>query len=124
MTSANATTFKSTELIALRPSRVIVGEILPNLTSPLMVELGLRLTFSIVLIAGLSFLGFGIQPPSPNWGAMINENRVGLSANPWGVVIARDPVGDPDRRHEHVHRCGRARLNGRRRAPRTSSRST
>jgi peptide/nickel transport system permease protein len=77
---------RSAELIALRPSRVIVGEILPNLTSPLMVEIGLRLTFSIVLIAGLSFLGFGLQPPSPNWGSMINENRIGLSANLWGVV--------------------------------------
>jgi peptide/nickel transport system permease protein len=77
---------KSAELIALRPSRVMAGEILPNLTSPLMVEAGLRLTFSIVLIAGLSFLGFGLQPPSPNWGSMINENRIGLSANPWAVV--------------------------------------
>jgi peptide/nickel transport system permease protein len=77
---------RSAELIALPPRRVITGEILPNLTSPLMVETGLRLTFSIVLIAGLSFLGFGLQPPSPNWGSMINENRIGLSANLWGVV--------------------------------------
>src|SRR3984893_14460900 len=73
---------KSAELIALRASRLMVGEILPNLTSPLMVETGLRLTYSIVLISGLSFLGFGLQPPSPNWGSMINENRVGLVGNP------------------------------------------
>jgi peptide/nickel transport system permease protein len=77
---------KSAELIALRPSRLMVGEILPNLTSPLMVETGLRLTYSIVLISGLSFLGFGLQPPSPNWGSMINENRVGLVGNPWAVI--------------------------------------
>jgi peptide/nickel transport system permease protein len=77
---------KSAELLALRPSRLMVGEILPNLTSPLMVETGLRLTYSIVLISGLSFLGFGLQPPSPNWGSMINENRVGLVGNPWAVV--------------------------------------
>ena len=77
---------KSAELIALRASRLMVGEILPNLTSPLMVETGLRLTYSIVLISGLSFLGFGLQPPSPNWGSMINENRVGLVGNPWAVI--------------------------------------
>jgi len=51
-----------------------------------MVELGLRLTYSILVIAGLSFLGFGLQPPAPSWGYMINENRIGLVANPWGVL--------------------------------------
>src|SRR5581483_3332205 len=73
-------------LIAIPRWKIMTGEILPNLISPLMVELGLRLTFSIIIIAGLSFLGFGLQPPSPNWGAMINENRVGLAANPWAVI--------------------------------------
>lgn len=77
---------KSAELTALPAWKVMVKEILPNLTSPLMVETGLRLTWSIVIIAGLSFLGFGIQPPTPSWGGMINENRLGLSANPWGVI--------------------------------------
>lgn len=77
---------KSVELIAIPRWKIMTGEILPNLMSPLMVELGLRLTFSIIIIAGLSFLGFGLQPPSPNWGAMINENRVGLAANPWGTI--------------------------------------
>lgn len=77
---------KSVELIAIPRRKIMTGEILPNLISPLMVELGLRLTFSIIIIAGLSFLGFGLQPPSPNWGAMINENRVGLVANPWAVI--------------------------------------
>jgi peptide/nickel transport system permease protein len=76
----------SAELIALPQPEIIFSEILPNLTSPLMVETGLRLTYSIIIIAGLSFLGFGLQPPDPNWGVMINENRVGLSANPWAIV--------------------------------------
>src|SRR5262249_44336098 len=66
---------------------IMTREILPNLVSPLMVEIGLRLTYSIVVIAGLSFLGFGEQPPAPNWGTMINENRIGLSVNPWGVIV-------------------------------------
>jgi peptide/nickel transport system permease protein len=66
--------------------RVMMFEIVPNLVSVLMVELGLRLTFSITLIAGLTFIGFGLRPPAPNWGVMINENRIGLTLNPWGVL--------------------------------------
>jgi peptide/nickel transport system permease protein len=65
----------------------MVKEILPNLSSPLLVEAGLRLTYSIVIIAGLSFLGFGQAPPAPDWGIMINENRIGLVSNPWSVVV-------------------------------------
>jgi len=78
---------KSVELQGVAPARIMTREILPNLVSPLMVEIGLRLTYSIVVIAGLSFLGFGEQPPAPNWGTMINENRIGLSVNPWGVIV-------------------------------------
>ncbi|MFS2087716.1 ABC transporter permease [Paenarthrobacter nicotinovorans] len=69
------------------PTRLILARhVLPNLTTPLMVELGLRLSYSIVLIAGLSFLGFGAPPPSPDWGVMVNENRIGLASNAWGVL--------------------------------------
>jgi peptide/nickel transport system permease protein len=78
---------KATELLGVKRRRIMAGEILPNLVSPLMVEIGLRLTYSIVIIAGLSFLGFGQPPPSPNWGIMINENRQGLVLNPWAVVV-------------------------------------
>jgi peptide/nickel transport system permease protein len=67
--------------------RILAGEILPNVTSPLMVEASLRLTYSITLIAGLSFLGFGLQPPAADWGLMINENRQALTVQPWGVVM-------------------------------------
>ena len=77
---------KVVELQGVSPARVMAGEVLPNLVTPLMVEAGLRLTYSIVIMAGLSFLGFGIAPPAPTWGAMINENQVGLSSNLWGVV--------------------------------------
>jgi peptide/nickel transport system permease protein len=77
---------KAVELLGIRPWRIMTREILPNVMTPLMVEAGLRLTYSIVIIAGLSFLGFGLQPPAPNWGLMINTGRVGLAENPWGVV--------------------------------------
>lgn len=67
--------------------KILAGEILPNVTSPLLVEASLRLTYSIGLIAGLSFLGFGLQPPAADWGLMINENRQALTLQPWGAVM-------------------------------------
>ena len=78
---------KVAELQGMRPVKVMAREILPNLISPLMVEAGLRLTYSIVIMAGLAFLGFGQPPPAPNWGTMINENRIGLQLNPWAVIV-------------------------------------
>lgn len=67
--------------------KILTQEILPNITGPLSVEAGLRLTYSIGSIASLSFLGLGIQPPAADWGLMINENRIALSIQPWGVVL-------------------------------------
>ena len=78
---------RSVELLGVKATKIMRSEILPNLISPLMVETGLRLTYSIVLIAGLNFLGFGQPPPASNWGYMIQENRLGLSSNPWAVVV-------------------------------------
>ncbi|MGA2530285.1 MAG: ABC transporter permease [Acidimicrobiales bacterium] len=78
---------KSIELQGVKPAKVMSSEILPNLVSPLMVESGLRFTYSIVMMAGLAFLGFGLPPPAPNWGYMIQENRIGLSLNIWAVAV-------------------------------------
>ena len=78
---------KAAELQGMRPAKVMAREILPNLITPLMVEAGLRLTYSIVIMAGLAFLGFGQPPPAANWGTMINENRLGLPLNPWAVIV-------------------------------------
>ncbi len=77
---------KAAELQGMRPTKVMRKEILPNLVSPIMVETGLRLTYSIVIMAGLAFLGFGQPPPTSNWGTMIYENEEGLSLNPWAVI--------------------------------------
>jgi peptide/nickel transport system permease protein len=77
---------RAVELLRVPAWKVLAGEVLPNLTSVVMVEFGLRLTYSIIVIASLSFLGFGLQPPSPNWGQMINENREGIASNVWGVA--------------------------------------
>jgi peptide/nickel transport system permease protein len=73
--------------------RILFSEVLPNITSPLLVEASLRLTYSIGLIAALSFLGFGVQPPRADWGLMINENRQALAVQPWGVVLPVIAIG-------------------------------
>ena len=75
------------ESLGIAPGLIILREIMPNVTAPLMVELGLRLAYSVALIAGLNFLGFGVQPPTADWGTMINENRIGLMASPWPVLV-------------------------------------
>jgi peptide/nickel transport system permease protein len=76
--------------IGTPPFKIMAREIVPNVIGPLLVEGGLRFTYSIALIAGLSFLGLAQDPPAPNWGLMLNENRIGLTQNPWAVVV---PVG-------------------------------
>jgi peptide/nickel transport system permease protein len=78
---------QAAEVLGESRARILGGEILPSITSPLMVEASLRLTYSIGLIASLSFLGFGLQPPAADWGLMINENRQALTIQPWGAVM-------------------------------------
>ena len=73
--------------IGASPLKIMTREIAPNVLGPLLVETGLRFTYSIALIAGLSFLGLAQEPPAANWGLMVNENRIGLLQNPWPVVV-------------------------------------
>ena len=73
--------------------RILFAEILPNISSPLLVEFGLRLTYSIGLVAAVSFMGFGLQPPAADWGLMINENRIGLVLQPWPVLLPVAAIG-------------------------------
>lgn len=75
------------EMYAMPRWKMLLRELLPNITGPLSVEAGLRLTYSIGAIASLSFLGLGLQPPAADWGLMINENRIALSIQPWGVLL-------------------------------------
>ena len=78
---------RAAEMYAMPRLRLLTREIMPNITGPMAVEAGLRLTYSIGAIASLSFLGLGMQPPAADWGLMINENRIALSVQPWGVLL-------------------------------------
>lgn len=69
-------------------TRYVLGrEILPNILGTIAADAGPRVTVSIFLIAGLNFLGLGIQPPTADWALMITENRQAISIQPWAVAV-------------------------------------
>jgi peptide/nickel transport system permease protein len=77
---------------------VMRREILPNAMPPLIAEFGLRYCFNFLFVAGLSFLGLGIQPPLADWGGMVRDNAqaitFGLMAPMWpAIAIALMTIG-------------------------------
>ena len=78
---------KYAEAVGLPRRRILREQMLPNVTAPLMVEIGIRLTFAIGLIASLDYLGLGVQPPKADWGLMIQENQSGLIVTYWPVLV-------------------------------------
>jgi peptide/nickel transport system permease protein len=66
---------------------ILFGEILPNVLGPIMVEFTVRLGYAIFTIATLSFLGFGIQPPAPDWGLQVFEHYGLISGGFWWPVL-------------------------------------
>jgi peptide/nickel transport system permease protein len=64
-------------------TRIVVRHLLPNALAPLMIQASFDLGGSIIAAAGLSFIGFGAQPPTPEWGVMISEGRNYISTQPW-----------------------------------------
>lgn len=70
-----------------RTFAIMVREILPNVRVPISADFGIRLSWSIILYASLSFLGFGRASPAADWGLMIAENRNGLLVSPWPLLV-------------------------------------
>jgi peptide/nickel transport system permease protein len=71
------------EALGAGPGRVMIRHLLPNAAGPLLVAATLAMGDVILLEAGLSFLGLGIQPPTPSWGAMILDAKPVLVTAPW-----------------------------------------
>jgi peptide/nickel transport system permease protein len=67
--------------------RIVVGEILPNVASALVVVATLEMASAILLEAALSFLGLGVQPPLPSWGLMISEAKAYMFFSAWLITI-------------------------------------
>ena len=65
---------------------IIFREVLPNIIPVVAVEASIRVSFALLLTAGLGFLGLGVQPPTPDWGLMVSENREFLSIAPWAAL--------------------------------------
>jgi peptide/nickel transport system permease protein len=78
---------RAAEAIGIPRHKIILSELLPNVSSPLIAETTLRMSFNVGVVAGLSFLGFGLQPPAADWGLMIQENQNGLVLQPWPVLL-------------------------------------
>lgn len=95
-----------------RTTTILTRELLPNIVPTIAADAGLRLTYAIILIASVNFLGLGLQPPAADWGLMVSENRSGLNLNPLAVLapaalialltIAVNLVGDAIARTQGV----------------------
>ena len=70
-----------------RAPYVMFVEILPNVLAPILVEFTVRLGYAVFVVAALSFLGFGVQPPSPDWGLEIASNYGQVIAGYWWEVL-------------------------------------
>jgi peptide/nickel transport system permease protein len=70
-----------------RAPYIMFAEILPNVLAPVLVEFTVRLGYAIFVIATLSFLGLGIQPPAPDWGLQIFEHYAFMSGGVWWPVL-------------------------------------
>ncbi|MDR0849672.1 MAG: ABC transporter permease [Propionibacteriaceae bacterium] len=67
--------------------RILFVELLPNVAPTLIVEATIRLGFAVFASAGLSFLGLGAQPPSPDWGLVVSQNRIFIQTAWWSVTF-------------------------------------
>ncbi|MDR5172708.1 ABC transporter permease [Methylobacillus flagellatus] len=77
---------EATTMMGYSTYRILLREILPNISMPLLIHLGTMLSWAVGILAGLSFLGYGVEPPAADWGLMVNENRAGLQIQPYAVL--------------------------------------
>jgi peptide/nickel transport system permease protein len=67
--------------------RLLVRHVLPNALSPVIVQFGISMGYAILTIAGLAFLGVGVQVPTPEWGSMILIGRNNITTGQWWTVV-------------------------------------
>jgi peptide/nickel transport system permease protein len=73
--------------LGMSDARILMRHILPNTLAPLIVQVSLALSWSLLTEAGLSFLGLGVQPPHPSWGVMLSESRGIAEIAPWLMIF-------------------------------------
>jgi peptide/nickel transport system permease protein len=70
-----------------RTHAILVREVLPNIAAPAIADIALRITYAIIFVATLNFLGLGAQPPDPDWGLMVSESRNFISVQAWATLM-------------------------------------
>ena len=95
---------EAAEALGLGRAAILVRHILPNVLSPIIVQTAVCLSYGILIESALSYLGVGVQPPTPSWGTILNEGKEFLSVAPWVslfpggfimlAVLAFNVVGD------------------------------
>ena len=83
----NAEFIAAAKAVGASTPYILVREILPNIMSALIVVMTLEMAHAILLEATLSFLGLGVQPPTPSWGLMVAEGKSYMFFKPWVIVI-------------------------------------
>jgi peptide/nickel transport system ATP-binding protein len=78
---------ESARSLGATSNRLISRHVLPNVASPIIIQLALALGFAMLTEAGLSFLGIGEEPPIPSWGGMLQEGFQFINSAPWAVVF-------------------------------------
>lgn len=79
---------EASRLMGRRPLGIMVTQILPNISAPLLVQASAGLAFAIILEAGLSFIGLGVQPPTPSLGGIMSDGREYFSRAPWVLTLS------------------------------------
>src|SRR6059036_1814141 len=95
---------EAAEALGLGRLAILVSHILPNVVSPIVVQTAVCLSYGILIESALSYLGLGVQPPTPSWGTILNEGKEFLAQAPWVslfpgaaimlAVLAFNVVGD------------------------------
>jgi len=78
---------KATKGLGTGDLHVILHHVIPNVMSPLIVMATIGMGYVILSAAGLSFLGFGVQPPTPEWGSMLNEGKIYIRSAPYIMIF-------------------------------------
>ena len=77
---------KAERSLGVSRARVLRRHILPNVLPPLLVIVAMDIPSAVIIEAGLAFLGLGVQPPTPDWGVILNDGFVDIGTSPWEIV--------------------------------------
>ena len=78
---------QAARLMGQSTARILMREILPNIMAPIMVQASISIAFGIIIEAGLSFLGLGVQPPTPSLGVIMADGREYFNQGPWVLTL-------------------------------------